>query len=615
MKAFFLFSLTLIISLNIVLASTTITGNTSVIPGSIETYNVSWETWDNTFQNFANVDWNVTGGIIITSDKNSVTIQWNTLEGYLDGVGIIEITEDLGGQNSQLGIFILNNVQSTSNFCSGILGAPKVFIDFGSGSNPGPPLSSGTTSYQYSTNCSLEQGQYTITNNSNFCRTFWHNIPSDHTGNPNGYFLMLNASSDRNEIYRATVSGLTTSISYEFSSWVGNLYNTTGGQDPNIRFEIYSLTGALIASSGSIIVSPSLPTFQSQKISFMFQLPPSVTSVQVVIVNARTATTNVGNDLVLDDISFAPCLPGIVASFSSSSLTDKSHTCNNGTINLFGSWQSSIPFSSPVYQWQKSVDEGNTWFSLNGGNQQNFSHSENLPGIFQYRLLTFESTNPSFSIASNKLIYYVQTIIVDSMTTRFSSCQNSNVSGNLPSSFKLLYSDPADSQSLNFSFVWTPSSFLNNPNTSSPYANFPGIPPPTQGQPAQQVNYLFNLTVTNNNYGCTATNIQRVSIYSPRKIGVPNAFTPDVTGPNNVFVPINIEDYPGAIFSIYNRWGTRVFYSQGPTKADYSWDGRYNGVPQPQEVYHWTLELPFCKTNIISSTIEGKTTGDVTLLR
>lgn len=64
-----------------------------------------------------------------------------------------------------------------------------------------------------------------------------------------------------------------------------------------------------------------------------------------------------------------------------------------------------------------------------------------------------------------------------------------------------------------------------------------------------------------------------------------------------------------------NRWGNNVFHTFGPAKADYTWDGKYNGLIQPQKVYHWYLRFVGCPAWIISSSGEGATSGDITLLR
>ena len=372
----------------------------------------------------------------------------------------------------------------------------------------------------------------------------------------------------------------------------------------------------MIASSGTITVPTTIPTFQWQKIGFIFNLPRSVsTTVQVVVVNARGATSNEGNDLVVDDISFAPCYPAIIASYSNSSIVDKAHACNTGTVNLYASWPSTVAFSSPSYQWQRSADNGANWTNISGATSLSYSQTESVPGIYQYRILTYETSNPSQSIVSNALAYYVQTIVVDAITTNFYTCNGASASGQLPASFRFLYTDPADAVSLSYTFNWSPTTYISNPNVASAYVTLPGATPASGNTPVPPTNYTFTFTVTNTNYGCSAANTQTVTVINPRKVGVPNAFSPGLTI-NNIFVPINIEDYPGATFSVYNRWGTRVFYSEGPTKASYSWDGTYNGVPQPQEVYIWYVVLPGCITNIFSgSEGDGINHGNVTLLR
>lgn len=64
---------------------------------------------------------------------------------------------------------------------------------------------------------------------------------------------------------------------------------------------------------------------------------------------------------------------------------------------------------------------------------------------------------------------------------------------------------------------------------------------------------------------------------------IPNVFTPNGDGINEVFEILNLEHYPGARIAIFNRWGKRVFES-----SDYFgnwWDGNN----QPDGVYYFVL--------------------------
>lgn len=106
----------------------TITGSLSVLSGTTETYSVTWDNWNTSYEYYSNVYWNVSNGTILSSNKFSVTIQWDPSVGLADGTGRIEVSEDLGGQSGQVDIIRENNSTSSSDFCTGILGPAKVFF-------------------------------------------------------------------------------------------------------------------------------------------------------------------------------------------------------------------------------------------------------------------------------------------------------------------------------------------------------------------------------------------------------------------------------------------------------------------------------------------------------
>jgi gliding motility-associated-like protein len=92
-------------------------------------------------------------------------------------------------------------------------------------------------------------------------------------------------------------------------------------------------------------------------------------------------------------------------------------------------------------------------------------------------------------------------------------------------------------------------------------------------------------------------------------VNVPNAFTPDGDGINDVFfvslsaVPLDLE------WSIFNRWGELVFESTDPMAQ---WDGTYQGQPAPQGVYVYQLTYrKVAETGVVAE----KLRGHVTLLR
>ena len=101
--------------------------------------------------------------------------------------------------------------------------------------------------------------------------------------------------------------------------------------------------------------------------------------------------------------------------------------------------------------------------------------------------------------------------------------------------------------------------------------------------------YMVTLRVTDAN-GCSAERHRVVEIKNPELqiIYVPNSFTPNRDGLNDVLKPIglHITDYKYQ-FVIYDRWGEVVFKTTDPEQG---WDGTYKGQLVPQNsVMSWTL--------------------------
>jgi len=74
------------------------------------------------------------------------------------------------------------------------------------------------------------------------------------------------------------------------------------------------------------------------------------------------------------------------------------------------------------------------------------------------------------------------------------------------------------------------------------------------------------------------------------KIKIPNTFTPNDDGDNDVWNISGIRDYPNCIVEVFDRWGRRVFIStRGYTSP---WDGRdARGRHLPMETYYYIIHL------------------------
>ena len=600
------------------LADNSISGNIYPAPGATEVYTINWDVWDQTHEELANVSWQIAGGNVTASDKHTVTIQWNTTQNNLDIQGSISVSEDLTGEQGALPVTVLDNTPGTSQICNGILGTPKVAVDFGSGTNPGPPISSGSTTYTYEPFCPIDVDQYTILNSEPACRSGWWNVPSDHTGNPNGYMMMVNGSATVGEFYRTTVTGLNPGFVYEFSVWVGNLFDNNSGADPLVRFNIYDIYGNELASSGNIDVPPTNP-FAWQQIGYQVYLPPGVTQVQIVMVDESSA--GFGNDLVLDDISFAPCFPPVAmeASFSASSEVLKSNVCSNGSVNLYGSYiTNSVPFNNPSYQWERSTDGGNTFNAIPGATSLTASYTENSPGSYQYRLHAWETANPQDQVYSNAVYFFVMQMVVNSSHFDITSCSGGTYTEDWDPGVQFNYTDP-NGPPLNLTFNWqpingTPSGALSSTGTAGTFWNATVPAGPDNAATEPESDWIYTLTATNTEYGCSASGNESVAIHFPRRVYVPNAFTPGQPT-NYLWWPINIQDQPGSTVQVHDRYGVLVFSSSGPTQAAYSWDGTFNGTPQPTGTFVWQMTLSVCPTKSNTAQGNGYLDGTLELIR
>jgi gliding motility-associated-like protein len=113
-------------------------------------------------------------------------------------------------------------------------------------------------------------------------------------------------------------------------------------------------------------------------------------------------------------------------------------------------------------------------------------------------------------------------------------------------------------------------------------------------QPTTDYIVLPQLIATNN-YGCKDTAINKVQILFSCFISVPTAFTPNGDGLNDYLSPIRKFNGSDLNFSIYNRFGQRIFYTNS---WDQRWDGKYKGEPQMPGTYAWTLDYVNLKTGI-----------------
>jgi gliding motility-associated-like protein len=119
--------------------------------------------------------------------------------------------------------------------------------------------------------------------------------------------------------------------------------------------------------------------------------------------------------------------------------------------------------------------------------------------------------------------------------------------------------------------------------------------------------YLITQYVRNT-FGCRDTAMHEVVIHPDMLVYIPNAFTPDDNGHNEMFLPV-ISGFDVTLyeFRIFDRWGIEVFETTNRTEG---WDGRFNGGPAEAGTYSWAMTIRGQQ----DVTIHHKT-GNVMLLR
>jgi gliding motility-associated-like protein len=96
---------------------------------------------------------------------------------------------------------------------------------------------------------------------------------------------------------------------------------------------------------------------------------------------------------------------------------------------------------------------------------------------------------------------------------------------------------------------------------------------------------IYWVTVTDDK-GCQATD--SVLLHQCELvIYMPNVFTPNGDGVNDVFLPVYNHDIPLTFkMMIFNKWGEQIFST---TDINEGWDGTYKGQLCTQDMYTWTI--------------------------
>lgn len=151
----------------------------------------------------------------------------------------------------------------------------------------------------------------------------------------------------------------------------------------------------------------------------------------------------------------------------------------------------------------------------------------------------------------------------------------------------------------NVSFEWTPSESLSCPDCPDPVAS-----------PLKDVTYHLVMKDTT---GCQVEDFVTVRVYKSRDIYIPNAFSPNNDGINDLFYPFaGFEVTSIQNMKIFDRWGGLLFETGAPFPPNdfrAGWDGTARGKIADVGVYLYTLDVEFIDGEVVLFA------GEVNLIR
>jgi gliding motility-associated-like protein len=208
--------------------------------------------------------------------------------------------------------------------------------------------------------------------------------------------------------------------------------------------------------------------------------------------------------------------------------------------------------NEPAYQWMVNDQQVGTGAPV-------YSSSKLHDGDMISAVMTSNLTCPASPAYSNTITMTVYQKPVIKLATDTVIARGSRIR-----------MDPSITGSV-VSYQWSPATDLDDWSVPDPLAS-------------PLISTTYSLKVTSYDR-CEATAREKITVFNDP--WMPNAFTPNGDGKNDLFrippsAPVEI-----LRFSIFDRWGVRVFTN---TNGSEGWDGRFGGQAQPAGAYVWMIE-------------------------
>ena len=252
-------------------------------------------------------------------------------------------------------------------------------------------------------------------------------------------------------------------------------------------------------------------------------------------------------------------------------------TCENSTTTF----SVSVTGTNIQYQWQENCGSG--WTDLIDNVLYSGALTDSLtitnPGIGMdgclYQCIAFNQYDTITSLPATLTVYSLPQVSAGNDTTIFV--------GNTVQLSAICVGG--------ISYQWVPSTYLDNPNIQNPISS-----------PLNDITYIVYVTDI---FGCTETDTIEVTVDVTTDLFVPNAFSPNNDGQNDVLY-VRGKGIRDLVFVIYDRWGEKIFETDDIKDG---WDGTYNGKKLSTAVFVYNVKVTYYTEE------EEELKGNVTLIR
>lgn len=323
----------------------------------------------------------------------------------------------------------------------------------------------------------------------------------------------------------------------------------------------FGFTPALLCDSGRVVFTDS-STFSDPVRTYLWNFGDGGTSDQQHPVHTYTSPGNYDVSLTIQTVSNCTnsfTIPNAIKVVQSPiiEIGGDTATCIHETLLHTGVF---LVADTSLVNWQWTFPNGNTAAVQNPPIQ-----TYNTAGNFNVQATATNSSGCATTVQQPIIIHALPTVTMPGQIT---------VQAGSTVLIPATYSSGVNN------WAWTPVTGLSCTNCATPEAG-----------PQFNTNYTVNFSDSNGCRNNASIDVRVVCLNG--NLFMPNTFSPNGDGSNDVFYPRGTGLYLIKSLRIFNRWGELVFDKRDfpPNNAVYGWNGSYKNKPPVADVYVYQVEV------------------------